>query len=235
MDYQDLPENQPRGRTPADGDAVYKSQVFHLSLAAWLEMASCPVMNRNRAMSSNMSKPYQALFISRAGFRVPDTLITNDPEEVKNFLGVHRRVIYKSVSSIRSIVKELSGLKMNELERVRHLPTQFQAFVPGTNVRVHVVGETVFATEIHVDAVDYRYTSEEGHDIEMVPVDLPSEIVERCLRLSLQLGLPLCGIDLKRTPDGEYYCFEVNPSPAYSYYQENSGQDIAAAIVKYLQ
>lgn len=235
MDYQDLPENKPRGRTPTDPIGVCKSELFHSTLAEWLEMTQCRVMNRNRAMSSNMSKPYQAQFIIRAGFCTPTTLITNDPAEVRNFLRIQRRVIYKSVSSVRSIVKVLSDVKLNELSKVRHLPTQFQAFVPGTNVRVHVVGDEVFATEIHTEAVDYRYASEEGLDIEMVPVDLPPEIATRCLNLSRTLDLPLCGIDLKLTPDGDYYCFEVNPSPAYSYYQENSGQDIAAAVVKYLQ
>ncbi len=235
MDYQDLPENKPRGRTPADPTAVSKSRLFHSALVEWLEMTDCRVMNRNRAMSSNMSKPYQAQFIIRAGFHVPATLITNDPEEVRTFLRLHRRVIYKSVSSVRSIVKVLGDVKLSELRKVRHLPTQFQAFVPGTNVRVHVVGNAVFATEIHTEAVDYRYASEEGRDVEMIPVDLPSEVAARCLSLSRMLDLPLCGIDLKRTPEDEYYCFEVNPSPAYSFYQENSGQDIAAAIVAFLQ
>jgi glutathione synthase/RimK-type ligase-like ATP-grasp enzyme len=48
------------------------------------------------------------------------------------------------------------------------------------------------------------------------------------------LDLPLCGIDLKRASDGRYFCFEVNPSPAYSYYQENAGQPIAEALVRFL-
>ena len=235
MDYQDLPENKPRGRTPAEPCGVYKSELFHSTLAEWLEMTPCRVMNRNRAMSSNGSKPYQAQFITRAGFHTPTTLITNNPEEVRNFLRIHRRVIYKSISSVRSIVKILSDVKLNELGKVRHLPTQFQAFVPGTNVRVHVVGDEVFATEIRTQAIDYRYAGDEGLDADMVPVTLPPEVAARCLSLSRTLELPLCGIDLKLTPDGDYYCFEVNPSPAYSYYQECSGQDIATAIVKYLQ
>lgn len=234
MDYQELPENKPRGRAPADSNNVHKSQWVHSTLAEWLEIADCRVMNRNRAMSSNMSKPYQAQFILRAGFKTPITLITNDYEEVKRFLRYHKQVIYKSVSSVRSIVKILSDIKLNELKKVRHLPTQFQAFVPGTNVRVHVVGDKVFATEILTGATDYRYASEESSDIEMVPIDLSLEVIARCLNLSRMLDLPLCGIDLKRTPDDDYYCFEVNPSPAYSYYQENSGQDIAAGIVNYL-
>jgi glutathione synthase/RimK-type ligase-like ATP-grasp enzyme len=93
----------------------------------------------------------------------------------------------------------------------------------------------VFATEIHTEAVDYRYAADEGADATMIPAPLPAAIVERCLRLSQLLNLPLCGIDLKRTPGGDYYCFEVNPSPAYSYYQEHTHQDVAGAIVRYLQ
>jgi glutathione synthase/RimK-type ligase-like ATP-grasp enzyme len=128
----------------------------------------------------------------------------------------------------------LTGAKLNELDKVRYLPTQFQAFVPGTNIRVHIVGSEVFATEIRSDATDYRYASRDGLDVEMTPIDLPPVIAARCVSLSRVLDLPLCGIDLKCTPDGEYYCFEVNPSPAYSYYQESTGQDMATAIVKYL-
>ena len=235
MDYQDLPENQYHGRTPPDGDAVYKSQVLHQSLIEWLELADCRVMNRLSAMGSNMSKPYQAQLIARSGFRTPATLITNEPEEIRSFLRMHKRVIYKSVSSVRSIVKELGDIKINELHKVRYLPTQFQAFVPGTNVRVHVAGHRLFTTEIQTEAVDYRYASYDGIDANMVPVTLPPEIEARCVVLAQALELPLCGIDLKRTPGGDYYCFEVNPSPGFSYYQESTGQPIAAAIVEYLQ
>jgi glutathione synthase/RimK-type ligase-like ATP-grasp enzyme len=238
MDYQDLPETRPHDRARMETRDIYsdayKSQLFHRALTDWVEITECRVMNRPRAMSSNISKPYQAQFINQAGFRTPITLITNEPEEARNFLRLHRKVIYKSISSERSVVKMLNGYKVNELEKIRYLPTQFQAFVPGVNVRVHVVGETAFATEISTEAVDYRYASEEQIGMNMAPINLPSRILTRCLSLSQMLELPLCGIDLKRTPEGDYYCFEVNPSPAYSYYQENTGQDIATAIVKYL-
>jgi glutathione synthase/RimK-type ligase-like ATP-grasp enzyme len=144
-------------------------------------------------------------------------------------------VIYKSTSSVRSIVQMLDATRMYELERIRYLPTQFQAFVPGTNIRVHVVGSALFATEIQTEAVDYRYAGRDGLTIEMAPTVLPTAVAERCYRLAQLLQLPLCGIDLKRRPDGAYYCFEVNPSPGYSYYQEQTGQNIAEAIVHYLR
>ena len=71
-------------------------------------------------------------------------------------------------------------------------------------------------------------------DVEMRAVELPPDIRARCVHLSIQLQLPFCGIDLKRTEQGAYYCFEVNPSPAYSYYQQYTEQPIADALVEYL-
>lgn len=234
MDCQALPENRCNDRAPANPDAVAKSFLVHEMLVDWLELAECRVLNRASAMRSNTSKPYQAQLIASAGFATPPTLVTNDPDEVRRFQRAFGQVVFKSISSVRSVVRQLDAEQLQRLERVRYLPTQFQAFIPGTNVRVHVVGEQLFATEIRSEAVDYRYASHDGLDVDMAPVELPAEIATRCVELSRLLDLPLCGIDLKRTPAGVYYCFEVNPSPAYSYYQEQSGQDIATAIVSYL-
>ena len=47
-------------------------------------------------------------------------------------------------------------------------------------------------------------------------------------------SLPLAGIDLRRTPDGRYVCFEVNPSPAFSFYERRTGLPIAHAIARHL-
>jgi glutathione synthase/RimK-type ligase-like ATP-grasp enzyme len=47
-------------------------------------------------------------------------------------------------------------------------------------------------------------------------------------------GLAFAGIDLKITPAGEIFCFEVNPSPDFSFYEANTGQPIASALARYL-
>jgi glutathione synthase/RimK-type ligase-like ATP-grasp enzyme len=228
-----LPENRQRGRTQPDRGRVARSFFLHQALADWIELAECRVVNRASAMSSNVSKPYQAQIIANF-FPTPITLVTNEPDEVREFIRLHQRVIYKSISSIRSIVREWSNSDEQNVGKIRSLPTQFQSFVSGTNVRVHVVGRKVFATEISSGAVDYRYAQREGMEVAMRAIDLPDEISRKCRDLSTILQLPFCGIDLKRTEDGDYYCFEVNPSPAYSYYQEQTGQPIAAALVDYL-
>jgi len=235
MDHCHLPESGSGRHAQIDKEKIKKIAIFHELLVEWMEIASCRVMNRASDMGSNMSKPYQAQIINRCGFKTPITLISNEPNTVRNFHKKYKRVIYKSISSIRSIVVELDAVKLMNLDKLKHLPTQFQVYVPGNDVRVHVVGDVLFATEIVSEAVDYRYANREDLDVNMLPVQLPKEVEAACYRLSKALALPLCGIDLRRTPEGEYFCFEVNPSPGYSYYQEHTGQDIAGAIARYLE
>lgn len=207
---------------------------LHDALLQWLAITPAQVVNRCRPMSSNMSKPYQAQLISLYGFAIPETLITNEPSAVRDFYTQHRRVVYKSISGIRSIVQELTADDLDRLENIRWCPTQFQAFVEGTNVRVHVVGQEVFATKIETDVTDYRYAKRQGGESELSATELSPELSERCVRLAEGLQLPFAGIDLKITPSGEVFCFEVNPSPGYSYYENNTGQPIARALARYL-
>lgn len=239
VDSDALPEHRPRGRRPPDPRRVAHSAFLHGALDDWLELAAdaaaCRVVNPPSATASNGSKPYQAQRIAEAGLAVPETLVTNDPAEARRFAREYGRVIYKSTSGVRSVVRELGPDRSDAaLARVRHLPTQFQQYVGGTNVRVHVVGAAVFATEVRTAAVDYRYAHHDGQEVAMAAAALPGDVAARCVELSRRLALPLCGIDLKRSDDGTYYCFEVNPSPAYSYYQEHTGQPIAEALVRYL-
>jgi glutathione synthase/RimK-type ligase-like ATP-grasp enzyme len=185
-------------------------------------------------MGSNTSKPYQAQLIAKHGFLVPDTLITNNPVFAREFQSKHNYVIYKSISSVRSIVQKLETKDFERLEQIRWCPTQFQQFVEGTNVRVHVVGEKVFATAIETEATDYRYAHKQGGDAELRAVELDDEVAANCVRLAEALGLAFAGIDLKVTPNDEVFCFEVNPSPGFSYFEANTGQPIAKAVAEYL-
>jgi glutathione synthase/RimK-type ligase-like ATP-grasp enzyme len=215
---------------PESGDG--HAERFHALFLEWLDDAGCLVVNRPSAMLSNASKPFQIQLIAAAGLAVPETLVTNRPDEVRRFQRRHGRVIYKSTSGIRSIVRELDAAAAERLDRVRALPTQFQALVEGVDVRVHVVGDRCFAAEIATAATDYRYAQRDGHAVDVRAIALPAAIEGRCLALARELGLPLCGIDLRRRPDGTYVCFEVNPMPAFSYFEQAADQPIAAALVE---
>jgi glutathione synthase/RimK-type ligase-like ATP-grasp enzyme len=69
----------------------------------------------------------------------------------------------------------------------------------------------------------------------MEPAAIPPAIADACLRISRELDLLLTGIDLKETPDGEFYAFEVNPCPGFLYYERHAGQPISAALADLLR
>jgi glutathione synthase/RimK-type ligase-like ATP-grasp enzyme len=202
------------------------------ALASWCDVASAFVVNRSAAMAANDSKPYQLQQIRKFGWSVPETLITTDQAAARSFWEQHREVVYKSISGIRSRV---SRLRLEHLERFSNIsccPTQFQRYVAGTDYRVHVVGSEVFACEVLCDADDYRYPT---HDAAVVRTSsIPGDVEERCRTMALAMQLPFAGIDLRRTPDGEWFCFEVNPSPGFTYYENAAGQPISRAVAELL-
>ena len=184
---------------------------------------------------SNGSKPYQGLMVRESGLLTPPTLVTNDPQSAFQLYKENNdEVIYKSISGIRSIVRRIGPEQLNRLDFLRNGPAQFQAFIPGKNIRVHTIGTQVFSTIVHSEAVDYRYARREGHEVNMEAIALPPSIEQACLRLANKLDLLLAGIDLKLTPAGKYYCFEINPSPAFMYYEINAGQAISKAVAELL-
>jgi glutathione synthase/RimK-type ligase-like ATP-grasp enzyme len=96
--------------------------------------------------------------------------------------------------------------------------------VRGNDYRVHVVGDEVYVCELVSEADDYRYVERQGAAVTRRQVDLPGECLDRCRALAAALDLPVAGIDLRRTPDGEWFCFEVNPSPAFSWFDAPDGR-----------
>jgi glutathione synthase/RimK-type ligase-like ATP-grasp enzyme len=232
MDYRALPE---LANEAPDSTLTRQCQTLHRSLLQWIDISGAAVVNPTEAMASNGSKPYQAQLIREAGFLIPETLITNSPHLVEEFRKTHGTIIYKSISGTRSIVQTLEDADLARLEDIRWCPTQFQQFVPGTNLRVHIVGEEVYTTAILSDVTDYRYARQQtGEVAELAAAKLTEEWEGRCITLSKLLGLPFCGIDLKITPEGEVFCFEVNPCPAFSYYELNTDQPISAALARLL-
>ncbi|GEM86474.1 ATP-grasp domain-containing protein [Meiothermus granaticius] len=230
----------PDGHAPVSGlsgplaeAVIAESQAGVMAL---LEHLPCLVVNRAAPSVSNHSKPYQALMVRQAGLQTPPTLVTSDPEAALEFYRANQgEVIFKSLSGVRSVVRKLTPSDLERLPLLRHGAVQFQRFLPGDNVRVHLVGDEVFATRVRSEAVDYRYARRQGHTAEMEPTHLPDSVAEACLRLAQATGLVLAGIDLKQTPDEVWYCFEINPCPGFAYYEQHTGQPISAALAELLK
>jgi len=231
MDHRVLPEieNEPPGSAKR-----LHAQSLHAAVMQWYDLAPGRILNRSRQNGLSYSKPFQSQIIRKHGFAIPETLVTNDPDRARQFHERHGRTIYKSASYVRSIVRFLDDDDLRRLDHIRICPVQFQEYIEGRDVRVHTIGDKVFATAITAAAVDYRYAYKEGETETVEATTLSDELVERCLGLASTFGLEFAGIDLKINGAGEVYCLEVNPSPAFSYFELKTGQPISRAVAEHL-
>jgi len=97
------------------------------------------------------------------------------------------------------------------------------------------VGGTLYPAAIRSVAgnglVDFRMTV---GDAQLSSEVLPKAISDGLLALLERLGLVYGAIDMRRTPDGEYYFFEVNTAGEFLFIEDRTGQPIAEAIANWL-
>ena len=223
--YPAVPEIQPD--SPAYRVAHRHVARLEHELWHWMATGAATVLNRPEESASNGTKPFQTRAARRCGFTVPDSLLTNDPGAAVAFAERHGRVIYKGAGGTRTRTGLLDPGDTSRLARLGTCPVYLQRYIPGSNVRVHVVDTELFATEIVSDAIDYR-----ARVRQMTPVRLPGIVADRCVAVTRALGLLLAGIDLIRTPEGEWYFLEANTSPGFTFFPR--ALTVAEAIARLL-
>jgi len=218
-----------RESSPGSGALLFES-----TLACWTELTPALVVTRFSAMGSNGSKPLQSSLIRDSGFDVPETLVTTDKAAALAFWKRHGQVIYKSVSGVRSIVARLSVDHLERLDDIANCPTQFQEYVDGTDVRVHVIGDEVFGCEIESISDDYRYAKPRDSSVRLRTYAVPSRLAGMCCAVTTSLDLLVAGIDFRRRRDGRWCCFEVNSSPAFTFFETSGRQEMADGLARLL-
>ena len=100
-------------------------------------------------------------------------------------------------------------------------------------LRITVVGQRVFAAEIHSQQSNhtrYDYRHYDDNSTRYQPHTLPAEVAQRCLHLVARLGLYYGAIDMILTPDGRYVFLEINPNGQYLWIEQATRLPISDAI-----
>jgi glutathione synthase/RimK-type ligase-like ATP-grasp enzyme len=186
-------------------------------------------------------KPYQLAVASKVGLTIPRTLITNDPDTARRFIGElgPDRTVYKTFLASEQCWRETRIVRPEEmtiLDRVRLAPVIFQEYVPAAaDLRVTVLGDRMFAAAIQAAPggydIDYRMDMAGAH---FEPTNLPTKTQERLRDLMKALGLVYGAVDLRRTPDGQDVFLEVNPAGEWLFVEERTGQPITDAMAELL-
>lgn len=196
-------------------------------------LQACPArwINSWQAYQFHREKPLQLRAVQQLGVAIPATLISNDPEAVLAFCQ-QRHIIFKPVyGGAHTQVVTLDHLHQERLRlALKTAPVTLQEYIPGTNIRSYVINEKVYAAEIRSPSLDFR----EDVDAELIPMTLPNEIEQACIRIARRLFLEWTAIDWRLTPSGEYIFLEANPSPMFLHFEHQTSFPITALLVNLL-
>lgn len=183
------------------------------------------------------------------GFEIAPTIVSNDPAE---FLDLYRsqggRLISKIIgcltlrsrmgSEFMRYTNTVSRRDVMHARSIAYGPIVLQAYVPKKlEIRVTVVGERVFAAEIHSQATNrtrFDWRRYDLHSTPHRPHELPPDVARRCVELTAQSRLTYAAIDLILTPDNRYVFLELNSAGEYGWIEALTGLPISEAIADYL-
>ena len=201
-------------------------------------------------LQDQQTKLHQLTLAAQLGFEIPPTLITNDPRELMAFYRAQDgRCIVKHVTHVSmeqsrllqdyfSFTEPLSIRDLAAVESVRHCLTQVQGYVPKKlELRVTVVGERVFAAEIHSQQSAHSKHDYRRYDFVNAPIRehaLPAVVRDRCLAVARAMGLRYGAFDLILTPDDRYVFLEINPGGEYHWIEVHTGLPITDSICELL-
>lgn len=170
-------------------------------------------------------KAYQLLKAKEAGFLLPDTLISNDPDEAKKFYETHNsNIVAKPIShggygdnNDKAIfANDLSGKEVDSIfANVKLAPLIFQQKVDKSyDVRVNVFGNQFFAYKIttkdNIPIFDWRTV--DFHQLKYTRMDLDRNLEEKILRFVNSLNLKFGAFDFSYDKNDNPYFLEINPN-----------------------
>lgn len=189
-------------------------------------------VNDNEAARRADLKAHQLEVACAVGLRIPDTLFTNDPDEVRAFQKTHGKVICKTFTPY--IWKGKNGqpartttvTRIDSPDRISdNCPAIYQSYADKAfDVRVTIIGERAFAARYfwkHPSAdhpIDLRVYDPEHVVYE--PFEIPSALREKLRRLMAALGLVFGAVDLGVDAEGNVTFFEINQAGQWLYIED---------------
>jgi glutathione synthase/RimK-type ligase-like ATP-grasp enzyme len=220
----------PEDLSPDEQNFVRK-ELDHTLQGLWNSL-DCYWMSHPTAIRFASSKPYQLQLATRLGLAVPRTLITMDPEQVRDFYEqCHGNIVYKVLSNPQVAAKAqravyttpITAAQLDVIETVRATPCQFQEYIPKKlELRVTIIGDDIFTAEIHSQEHERTKFDWRHYDV-TIPVkrgQLPDRIAQQCFSLTKHYGLNFGTIDLIVTPEDQYVFLEINPNGQWMWVQE---------------
>lgn len=223
----------------APQERAYAKLETEQAIFSVLHALDCYWISHPLALRGAKWKGEQLARAARMGFRVPATVITNVPDDVRALrAAVGGPIIFKAMSTPTLAADAVDGADrvshgigttvlddamLDSLDAVSELSCQFQEYIAKQyELRVTVIGKQLFAARLY--SQDDARTAIDSRDmsapIRYEAATLPDEVRQRCLAFVHSYGLEYGALDLIVTPEGEYVFLENNPVGQFLYVQQ---------------
>jgi len=172
----------------------------------------------------------------RVGLRVPGTLVSQDPGDIRAFCDrLGGRMVVKPVASTINVPLRAGVLSKQDLPTDDVLalsPAIYQEFVPGErHLRACAWGPTVLCGIIESGIMDWR--TDQAPTVGTAEID--DDTATRLFALNARLGLEMGISDLKPAADGgSPYWLEVNPQGQFLFLEGLGGPEVAKPFADFL-
>jgi glutathione synthase/RimK-type ligase-like ATP-grasp enzyme len=186
-------------------------------------------------------KPAQLAAAQRFGFLVPDTVITNNAREAREFVARQAGgTVYKPLwNTPYSVNGEPQAVWVREVYEdeitaaVEACPHMFQAKVgKAFDARVTAVDDQLFGVRIASPDLDWRYRQDLMH---CTAVEVPESVAQAALAYLRNFQLTFGAFDFAVTAAGAWYFLECNPNGQWAWQPGDVTDRIAQAIADQLE
>lgn len=211
-----------------------ENAIYHLSIPYMLNPKTWWV-NPIESTYKTRSKIAQLKIAQRCGFKIPETLISNSPNDIKRFISQNQymSVIYKPFAphywveddKIRLLYTDkitASDLPCDDILQVT--PGIYQQYVEKKyELRVTCFGSYISAVKIdsqkhELGLTDWRKIP--GHELSLTPFELPQHIINQIIRFMKQAGVVFGCFDFIVTPDDNIVFLELNEQGQFLWIEE---------------
>lgn len=171
----------------------------------------------------------------KVGLKIPTTLISQVPEDVRAFYAEQEgRIIVKPVVGTPGPLLFTKRVMPEHLEREASIcacPAIYQSFVDGSrHIRLNYFGEQSYGFSIDSSDVDWR----PDLNVPIAKWNVPQALHNMLGSLLADLGLRMGIFDFKESAAGELHFLEVNPQGQFLFLEGITGEPLTERFADFL-
>jgi len=194
------------------------------TLFGFMESMDCYSLGKPSVYRRIDSKEEQLKIAHKLGFKIPETCITNNPDEAKKFIQEHQDVVGKMQTGfaiyedgVENVVftNVIDEKSLERLDALVYCPMQFQKKIEKKKeLRITIVGQDIYAFEIDSQQSEDGKTDWRKDGVNLLDkwkkTEIPKEIQQKLLQLLDVYNVDYGAVDMIVSPEEDYYFIEIN-------------------------